>query len=94
MWLIALIITLSVMVAAAVIGLHVQEKNRRREQGTQFDAPNNLPPIVYTLRNTPENHDRPSFADHCKAGQRPFGEDAMTRRSERNREHAKHDYFW
>lgn len=76
MWLIVLVIILSVLAAAMIIGLHVQETNRRKTQGAQGETTNDLPPIVYTVRKTPE-HNGPSIYDRMKGGQRPFGENAI-----------------
>ena len=52
---------------------------------------NGLPPIhgKYTHDNDTRTvyveKSRPSFYEHCKAGQRPFGGDSRTRRTERER---------
>ena len=61
-----------------------------------------LPPIRRADQNNQNNHSttiikevekRPSFYEHCKAGQRPFGEDSRTRRSERERTRTDHGWW-
>ena len=94
--------TLAALVAligwAALNSHELKENDRRTRQ--------RLPPVkhhdvtdldvreVYTVHYIPSDHPSgPSFADRCKGGQRPFGENAQTRAADRRKAESERQYW-
>ena len=92
-----IIIIVAVIVIALIVvtWLQCRENAERRAQGLppipRHDVHDGDTRMIYSIRHTPE--EGASFAERCKGGQRPFGEDSTTRRTERNRARADR-FYW
>jgi len=83
MWLIGVFVGVVVIVILLMIVLYAQSKGDAQGQGQSSVM------YMYSNANTQSGH---SFYEHSRGGQRPFGENSRTRRSER--EKARSDRFF
>ena len=83
MWLIGACAGVAVVIVLLVIVLYAQSKDETQRQKD--------PSIMY-IYNT-HSHDGPGLYERSKGGQRPFGENSRTRRSEREKARGDHSFY-